>query len=161
MKIKGINRISLPTFFVLGKEGRGLSEEAASWVAPLWDQMNQDFTEIVSFIDASEMDNLQLWGLMSDQKKWLAPWEETGKYLAGVQVPADTTAPTGWSIWEIPAAEYLTLKTSEDKIEQATEIMLGKVFPLEKVQLAGAVQEHYLPNFSEGEVELFFPIKNS
>lgn len=37
--------------------------------------------------------------------------------------------------------------------------MLGEIFPLEKLELAGAIQEHYLPHFAEGEVELYFPFK--
>lgn len=40
MEIKGVNRVDLPATFVIGKEGSGLSEDSASWVPLLWDQMN-------------------------------------------------------------------------------------------------------------------------
>ena len=54
---------------------------------------------------------------------------------------------------------YLTVMASAEKIEEATNLMLGEIFPLEKLELAGAIQEHYLPHFAEGEVELYFPFK--
>ncbi|GCF92930.1 AraC family transcriptional regulator [Enterococcus florum] len=159
MAIKGINRIQLPSFVVIGKEGQGLAEEASSWVALLWDQMNTHFDEISPLINVTEMSQLHLWGLMSDRENWLLPWQTEGRYLAGVQVSAEAAAPIGWTRWEMPAMEYLTVKASAEKIGEATELMLGQVLPLEKVQLAGSVQEHYLPSFAEGEVELFFPIR--
>lgn len=158
-KIKGVDKVVLPEITVLGKEGSGLSSAATSWVAPLWDEMNQHFDEVVPFIDATEIENLHLWGLMSDQENWLAPWGETGRYLAGVQVKPGTIAPEGWSVWVLPPQTYLTLKTDGEKVDRATEIMLEQVLPLEKVTLAGAVQEHYLPNFAEGEVALYFPVQ--
>lgn len=37
MDIKGVNRIDMPTLFVIGKEGSGLAEEGPSWVPLLWD----------------------------------------------------------------------------------------------------------------------------
>jgi len=40
-----------------------------------------------------------------------------------------------------------------------TEKMLSEVLPENKVQLAAAIQERYLPHFKEGEVELFFPVE--
>ncbi|MGO3727417.1 MAG: GyrI-like domain-containing protein, partial [Enterococcus viikkiensis] len=61
--------------------------------------------------------------------------------------------------WDLPAMSYLTLKASSEKLEDATNLMLGEIFPLEKLELAGAIQEHYLPHFAEGEVELYFPFK--
>lgn len=161
MDIKGINRVQSPNFYVIGKEGRGLAEESSSWVPLLWDQMNQHFEEIAGLIDATDMSQLYLWGLMSDGEHWLEPWQKEGRYLAGVQVPAEAVPPLGWIRWEIPTMTYLTIKTDAERIDEATQLMLGQVFPLEKVELAGAVQEHYLPSFSEGEVELYFPIRAS
>lgn len=159
MDIKGVNRIDLPTLFVIGKEGSGLAEEGPSWVPLLWDQMNSHFEEIVELLAGQEMKDLHLWGLMSDSKHWLEPWQEEGRYLAGVQVPEEAEAPEGWARWEVPPMSYLTVKASAEKIEDATKLMLGEIFPLEKLELAGAIHEHYLPHFAEGEVELYFPFK--
>ncbi|MBU5363973.1 GyrI-like domain-containing protein [Enterococcus devriesei] len=159
MEIKGVDRVDLPPLVVIGKEGRGLAEEGSSWVPLLWDQMNTHFEEIVGLLAGQEMEDLHLWGLMSDGAHWLEPWQEEGRYLAGVQVPKDAETPAGWSRWELPAMSYLTLKASAEKIEDATNLMLGEIFPLEKLELAGAIQEHYLPHFAEGEVELYFPFK--
>ncbi|MDT2603312.1 GyrI-like domain-containing protein [Enterococcus dongliensis] len=157
MKIKGVNRVDLPTLFVIGKEGRGLAEEGASWVPLLWDQVNVHFEELTEVLNDQEINELHLWGLMSDGQDWLAPWQEEGRYLAGVQVPETIEAPEGWVRWELPPMSYLTVMASAEKIEAATNLMLGEIFPLEKVTLAGAIQEHYLPHFAEGEVELYFP----
>lgn len=76
MDIKGINRIHSPNFYVIGKEGRGLAEESGSWVPLLWDQMNQHFEEIAGLINATDMSQLHLWGLMSDGDHWLEPWQK-------------------------------------------------------------------------------------
>lgn len=159
MDIEGVNRVDLPTLYVIGKEGTGLAEEGPSWVPLLWDQMNSHFEELIDLLAGYEMKDLQLWGLMSDGEHWLEPWQKEGKYLAGVQVSADAKPPEGWVRWEIPPMSYLTVKASADKIEEATSLMLGDIFPLEKIELAGAIHEHYLPHFAEGEVELYFPFK--
>ena len=159
MEIKGVNRVDLPATFVIGKEGSGLSEDSASWVPLLWDQMNSHFEEIVDLLEDQEMKDLHLWGLMSDSEHWLEPWQEEGRYLAGVQVPKEAKAPEGWVRWELAPMSYLTVMASAEKIEEATNLMLGEIFPLEKLELAGAIQEHYLPHFAEGEVELYFPFK--
>ncbi|MDT2470620.1 GyrI-like domain-containing protein [Enterococcus avium] len=159
MKIKGIDRVDLPIIFVVGKEGHGLVEDGQSWVPLLWDQMNTHFEELVDLLAGQEMKDLQLWGLMSDAEHWLEPWQNEGRYLAGVQVPEKAQAPEGWVRWEIPPMSYLTVKASAEKIEEATNLMLGEIFPMENLKLAGAIHEHYLPHFAEGEVELYFPFK--
>ncbi len=53
----------------------------------LWDQMNTHFEELVDLLAGQEMKDLQPWGLMSDAEHWLEPWQNEGRYLAGVQVP--------------------------------------------------------------------------
>ena len=109
MKIKGVNRVDLPTLFVIGKEGRGLAEEGASWVPLLWDQVNVHFEELTEVLNDQEINELHLWGLMSDGQDWLAPWQEEGRYLAGVQVPETIEAPEGWVRWELPPISYMTV----------------------------------------------------
>ncbi|MFP9084207.1 AraC family transcriptional regulator, partial [Enterococcus faecalis] len=59
----------------------------------------------------------------------------------------------------MPEMEYMVVKTNEANLNMMTEKMLREVLPENNVQLAAAIQEHYLPNFQEGEVELYFPIE--
>ncbi len=96
---------------------------------------------------------------MSDGENWLEPWQETGRYLAGVQVTTDNFPPVDWVRWQMPEMEYMVVKTNESNLNMMTEKMLREVLPENNVQLAAAIQEHYLPNFQEGEVELYFPIE--
>lgn len=159
MEIQGVNRVDLPRLFVIGKEGSGLAEDGPSWVPLLWDQLNEHFGELVNLLAGQEMKDLQLWGLMSDKEQWLEPWQKEGRYLAGVQAPVEAKVPEGWTRWEVPPMSYLTVMASAEKIEEATNLMLGEIFPLEKFKLAGAIHEHYLPHFAEGEVELYFPFE--
>lgn len=157
MKLGEVVRMELPAFFVIGKEGTGLAAESSSWVPSLWELATKDFDEIEKLL--ADDDALRYWGLMSDEKKWLAPWEDTGRYLAGVQVPATLTPPIGWDRWELPKMEYMILKTNAENLSMMTEKMLAEVLPENQVQLAGAIQENYLPEFAEDEVALYFPIE--
>lgn len=112
---------------------------------------------MTEFVD-KEAQDADLWGLMSDSKHWLEPWQEQGKYLAGIELPANTQAPDGWQRWEIPAMEYLVVKTDAPNLETMTQKMFEEILPREQRELAGAIQEHYLPKFATGEVELYFPV---
>lgn len=159
MELGEVIRKELPEFTVIGKEGRGLASEAASWVPELWELANRDFAELAQTMSETPVEAVELWGLMSDANHWLDPWQETGRYLAGMQVPNDVTEPIDWVKWVIPAMEYLVVKTNEANLEMMTEKMFEDILPQEKVQLVGAIQEHYLPTFEAGEVELYFPIR--
>ena len=159
MELGEVIRVTLPAFYVVGKEGKGLAEEGPSWVPALWDLATKDFEEIEFLLADQEAENLQFWGLMSDGENWLEPWQETGRYLAGVQVTTDNFPPVDWVRWEMPEMEYMVIKTNESNLNMMTEKMLREVLPENNVQLAAAIQEHYLPNFQEGEVELYFPIE--
>ena len=104
------------------------------------------------------MTELHLWGLMSDTSSWLAPWQEVGRYLAGLEVPSDTPTPLGWTRWEMPAMEYLIVKTNEDKLAATMDKVFNEVMVTEGLQLVAAVQEYYEADFGPGEVVLYFPI---
>ena len=109
MELGEVIRVTLPAFYVVGKEGKGLAEEGPSWVPALWDLATKDFEEIEFLLADQEAENLQFWGLMSDGENWLEPWQETGRYLAGVQVTTDNFPPVDWVRWEMPEMEYLSL----------------------------------------------------
>ena len=70
----------------------------------------KDFEEIEFLLADQEAENLQFWGLMSDGENWLEPWQETGRYLAGVQVTTDNFPPVDWVRWQMPEMEYMVVK---------------------------------------------------
>lgn len=153
-----VERINYPAFTVIGKVGEGLAEDGASWVPPLWQLTNEHFEELGAVVPVSEMTELHLWGLMSDTSSWLAPWQEVGRYLAGLEVPSDTPTPADWTRWEIPAMEYLTVKTDEAGLAATMESVFTELMPTMEVELVAAVQEYYEADFGPGEVVLYFPI---
>lgn len=159
MQLGEVIRVERPAFYVIGKEGKGLAEEGASWVPALWELATKDFEEIEFLVSDQKAEELEFWGLMSDGTNWLEPWQETGRYLAGVQVQTENFPPVGWVRWEMPAMTYLVVKTDEKNLTMMTEKMLMEVLPENNVQLSAAIQERYLPHFKEGEVELFFPVE--
>ena len=105
MELGEVIRVTLPAFYVVGKEGKGLAEEGPSWVPALWDLATKDFEEIEFLLADQEAEDLQFWGLMSDGENWLEPWQETGRYLAGVQVTTDNFPPVDWVRWQMPEME--------------------------------------------------------
>lgn len=158
MELGEVIRIQLPAFYVVGKEGSGLAMESTSWVPPLWDLITKDFDQMEQKLLAEKVQEIHFWGLMSDGENWLEPWQETGRYLAGVQVSDDQLPPRDWIRWEMPAMEYLVVKTNAENLDMMTEKMLSEVLPENNAELVAAIQEHYLPSFEQGEVELYFPI---
>ncbi|MDN6639440.1 MAG: GyrI-like domain-containing protein [Tetragenococcus sp.] len=158
MELGEVIQTTKPVFVVIGKEGQGPAEDAPTWVPELWKAVYQDLDELNELVD-KETEEADLWGLMSDDKQWLAPWQEQGKYLAGIELPVITPVPEGWQYWEIPAMEYLVVKTDAPNLDSMTQKMFEEILPREGHNLVGAVQEHYLPNFTSGEVELYFPVK--
>ncbi len=113
MQLGEVIRVERPAFYVIGKEGKGLAEEGASWVPALWELATKDFEEIEFLVSDQKAEELEFWGLMSDGTNWLEPWQETGRYLAGVQVHTENFPPVGWVRWEMPAMTYLVVKTDE------------------------------------------------
>lgn len=158
MELGVVERINYPAFTVIGKVGEGLAEDGASWVPPLWQLTNEHFDELGDVVPVAEMTELHLWGLMSDTSSWLAPWQEVGRYLAGLEVPSDTPTPADWTRWEMPAMEYLTVKTNAEELGATMEKVFNEVMAVEGLQLVAAVQEYYEADFGPGEVVLYFPI---
>lgn len=156
MEIGEIQQVTKPTFTVIGKAGEGLVEDSSSWVPNLWEHFNAHFSEVVEVVEEDDFE-VHLWGLMSDEGEWLAPWQRIGKYLAGLEVPADTVTPDGWSKWQLPAQDYFVLMTDGANLDPMTEKVLTEILPEHRVELVGAIQEHYLPEFQD-EVELYFPV---
>lgn len=158
MEFDVVERIHYPAFTVIGKLGEGLAADGGSWVPPLWQLANEHFEELASELKAESTSELHLWGLMSDTSSWLAPWQEVGQYLAGLEVPIDTPTPADWTRWDMPAMEYLTVKTDVQKLGETMEKMFTEVLPEMGLELVAAVQEYYEADFGPGEVVLYFPI---
>lgn len=158
MEIGEVIRKILPEFTVIGKEGKGLASEGGSWVPTLWELATEHFEDLAEVAGDVDIEPVQLWGLMSDEISWLDPWKETGRYLAGMQLPPEVETPEGWTRWVIPEMEYLVVKTNEANLETMTQKMFEEILPQQGVALVAAIQEHYLPEFTAGEVELYFPI---
>lgn len=156
MEIGEIQRISKSAFSVIGKAGEGLVEDSSSWVPNLWEHFNEHFAEVAETVTEPDF-TVHLWGLMSDEGEWLAPWQRVGKYLAGLEVPADTKTPEGWSKWALPEQDYVVLMTDSGNLDALTEKLLTEILPEQQLELVGAIQEHYLPEFQD-EVELYFPV---
>ena len=52
MQLGEVIRVERPAFYVIGKEGKGLAEEGASWVPALWELATKDFEEIEFLVRA-------------------------------------------------------------------------------------------------------------
>lgn len=159
MKFGEVQKVRVPAFTVIGKLGEGLATEGSSWVPPLWEAANARFDELGEVLEPDMLTNLQLWGLMSDTTAWLRPWQEVGYYLAGLAVPSDTPTPVDWYRWDMPAMEYLIVKTNSQELNTMTEKMLTEILPQQGEELVAAIQEYYEPDFEAGEVVLYFPTK--
>lgn len=160
MDLGEVRLIKKAAFAVVGREGSGLVAESNSWVPTLWEACDQQLPELLQALATSLSEaQIDLWGLMTDSENWLAPWETVGRYLAGIEVPAEIPVPDGWVLWQLPEAEYFVVKTNEENLAQMTEEVLTRLMPQHQLQLAGAIQEHYQPDFADGEVELYFPVK--
>lgn len=159
MEIGEVQKVRLPAFAVIGKLGDGLAEDGSSWVPPLWETANNHFEELGAVVNQKELTEIRMWGLMSDSTAWLTPWQAVGCYLAGMEVPADTPTPPGWIRWNLPAMEYLIVKTNTQDLVAITEKMLTEIIPQQGETLAAAIQEYYEPDFAAGEVVLYFPTR--
>lgn len=157
MELGEVIQTQKTAFTVIGKEGQGPADDAPQWVSELWKAVYQDLDQLDEFVNkqSSEAD---LWGVMSDDKYWLEPWQDQGRYLAGIELPSSVQPPEGWQRWELPAMEYLVVKTDAPNLDSMTQKMLEEILPREELHLVGAIQEHYLPDFTAGEVELYFPV---
>lgn len=154
LEIGEVFKVSKDDFAVIGKLGQGTVETAADWVGPLWPAFEQDLSEVAELTSA-----VDLWGLMSDAKSWLDPWQEEGKYLAGIECPLEVTAPEGWTKWVIPAMDYLVFKTDGANMDFMITKMFEEILPQQGLQVIAAIQEHYQEDFEADQVELYFPVK--
>ena len=148
----------LPAFSVIGIEGE--AEPGHNPAPALWEEANARFSEVEALALRDENGvPIGVWGAMSDKSRRFLPWEDDfsrGLYLAGVQVPASTQAPEGWTKWTLPAFACLRVRAEGD---YAAAFQAG-VDELTRrgLRLAGAVQDCHRPA-EDGQLYLFFPFK--
>jgi len=156
-----IKIVDKAAFAVLGKEGAGSSDQSIEWIAPLWKNAQEHFTEIALFAKKNESGALVgFWGAMTDMDRTNHPWRDhQGRYLAGCESWWDALAPEGWSRWEIPAYRYAVIRCTMRTYEEAMRYMTKEFMPANGYLLMGAIQEFYDPRNLGGELELYFPIE--
>lgn len=151
-----IRRCNRNAFSIIGKEGS--TRDGEGFIRALWMDVNAHIEEIAPLISRDENGNVTgIWGAMSGFDRNFAPWEDNftkGLYLAGFEAIEGAKAPEGWTIWTLPAAEYLYVKAeSQLTMAQVMEYMRENGIPL-----AGAVHDYFCPE-EGGQAYLFFPIR--
>lgn len=143
------------SFSVIGKEGS--TDQGEGFIACLWDSANAHYAEVAPLAKKDGQGNpVGFWGAMSDFSRGFMPWEDgfsRGLYLAGVEVLDGTQAPEGWTLWTIPAQEYLYAEAAgPETFHAGLEELKAK-----GLTLSGAVQDFTCPE--TGKNYMFFPIK--
>lgn len=147
-------------FSVIGKMGIGLASEASSWIPPLWQEANNNFSEISSLAKLDAEGSITgIWGAMSDVNDKFERWQVEGKYLAGCEVVDDATPPVGWTKWVVPAFKYVVTTCNQDSYKAKLHQMVDQYLPQNNYTIVGAIQEFYNPKNSNGELSLYFPIE--
>jgi predicted transcriptional regulator YdeE len=146
------------SFSVIGKEGSGPSDKGPQWIASLWLNANRHFMEVENLARKTPEGFYSFWGAMSDLDLKFAPWDNGGRYLAGVEVVDGAIPPAEWTKWTIPGYRYVVARCTNTTYGQVFKDVLSVYFPEKGYRLAGAVHECYSPKDAEGEFDLYFPI---
>lgn len=145
-------------FSVIGRLGQGPSRFGQVWVRPLWRDLKQEFEAIVHLVRRGADGELTgMWGLMSDASRYLEPWGDEGRYLAGCEVNPGVSPPRGWTLWHVPAQTYLIVTCRRSQYQEVYEHTIGELMESRRYRLAGAVFEYYPPDRGE-DIDLYFPL---
>ena len=139
--------IGLPSFSVLGLEQVGPAATAFEWVPPLWAQVMARTPEL------GLPGGSGCWGLMSGMDKFLAPWGQQGRYLAGWQVPRGTEPRGDWQVWNVPASSWLRVWLRLDQYGEALDFTLREFLPASPWIQDGAIHEHYPVGFLDPKLD--------
>jgi len=143
------------SFSVIGKEGS--TGDGAGFVQRLWAAANGSFPEIQNLAKRDDRGCLVgIWGAMTDFCREFQPWQNQfseGLYLAGVECREDAVPPEGWTKWDIPGFEYLTVRCETATVFEDMLCYLSQ----KNIPLAGAVQEYTDP--ATGDNYMYFPIR--
>lgn len=140
--------LKLPAFACLGQEREDLLANCRQWVAQLWAQTMPRIPEVLPLGIKAR------WGLMSDPEIFLAPWGgDRGRYLAGWEVPVGTQSFGNWTVWEVPAMDWMRVPCRVDRIDLALENAhsILKLHP--QWRWEGSVHELYPPGFCDPKTD--------
>ena len=150
--------VTKPAFSVIGREGS--TQDGEGFIARLWETANAHFAEIAALTKpGSGGSPVGIWGAMSDFSRSFKPWEESfskGLYLAGVEARDGALPPEGWTVWTLPAMEYLRVPVGPGGTGVAFEAGIRELRE-QGIELAAAAQEFTDP--ARGEAWVLFPIR--
>ncbi|MCL2522756.1 MAG: hypothetical protein FWE36_07870 [Erysipelotrichales bacterium] len=142
------------SFAVIGKLGQGPANNPMTWILPLWEVATANFLEITALAKKNELGEPLIWGAMNDNKESNKRWDESGKYLAGVESEIAAIAPQGWTKWQIPAQTYLVLSISMQEYPEAY-LRFSKAL---KQLIIGTIHEFYPKPGNPSLVDLYIPL---
>jgi len=157
-----VNIEEKPSFSVIGKLGQGFSAEAVQWIPSLWEAANRNFNEIRHLAKVDSSHHIAgIWGIMSDLTEQFNRWTDQGKYLAGCEVEEGAVAPAGWTKWTVPSYRYAVIKCNPSTYQEKFDYMIHDYLPNHDYSIVGAIHEYYDPAETNGDLFLYFPIRNS
>lgn len=150
-----IERLTKPSFCVIGKEGSTSMEDG--FIPKLWEDANTHFSEVSGLAKKlSDGSFAGCCGAMSDVHMLFQPWEDhfsKGLYLAGIECEDDAMPPLGWTKWHIPSFEMIKVPCDMDD-----PFTFGLMYLKDHgYTLAGAVQD--FTDLNTGKNYMCFPIK--
>lgn len=155
-----IEIIEKQQFSVIGKMGTGLAIDSSKWIPSLWQEANNNFSEISNLAKLDASGNIMgIWGAMSDINENFERWKDEGKYLAGCEVNDGAIAPDGWIKWILPAFRYVVIKCTQETYSETLHQITSDYLPSRGHKIVGAIQEFYNPSNNNGELSLYFPIE--
>lgn len=159
MKPMNVNLRVKESFCVIGKEGKGTSQEALIWIPPLWEDANKHLDEIRYLAKKDDSGSFSgFWGAMTDLDHTYQRWNGSGKYLAGVEAERNALAPHGWTKWVIPGYIYAVIKVENEQYQATFQYMLDQYLVENRFKTVGAIHEYYNPT-ENGQLYLYFPIE--
>lgn len=154
-----IEIIEKKDFEVVGKVAMGESEKHSEWVLPLWHEFNKNIKEIINIVKIDKNNNLAgIWGIMNSTDETFSPWEEMGKYMAGVEVKENSNIPDGWIKWKIRGGKFIKVKCRIENYSDIFNNIIENYAPKNGYTIIGNVMEYYIPNSKD--FYLFFNIIN-
>lgn len=145
-------------FTVMGILGEGPFHNCQQWIGPLWEKANANAFKLEQNIKWNDKGKMSVWGIMSDVNETFAPWDNKGKYLAGLEVKSDGKIVEEFTKWSVPASTYLVLTTNNDSYLKNYTYIIKEYMPKHGLELIGAQHEKYPEPGNPDLIELYFPI---
>jgi predicted transcriptional regulator YdeE len=153
-----VDVVTKPAFAVVGIEGCGRANQGSHWIRPLWETARSRRDEIEHLIVGGG------WGLMSAMDRYLEPWDDQGKYLAGWEVSLDAQPPEGWTIWRVPTTTFGVVRCTIESYGEAWRHFHEVFLKDREYEQAGAAHEFYPKEFLNPATDplyLYFTIRKA